>query len=340
MTLSARILFALVAYALLVVASTPDVRAEVVAVFYFDNNTGDKEYDVLQKGFADMMITDLAEVPGITVVEREKLEVLLDEVKLQKSPYFDKKTAIKMGRGLGARYAVTGAFYAAKPKLRIDVRMIDISTGKVTLTSKVTGPQEQIFELEQQLVAKFIAGLGKSTGKAVAAPTGRPRTKVPDVDVLVDYSKGIDLADRGNYEEAEKTMARVIRRAPTFALARIKRDQFIKRLSAAKTRRRDIRAGRSMSLAKQAEDFLADNDLARLSKKEAQRYLAYRVLRGRFIASTLSKHLGDSGYRMIRPGHERKARKLMKAYYSNARLLIKELDQYAADHSRRLPNGT
>ena len=48
-----------------------------VAVLYFDNNSPNREYDVLQKGLADMLVTDLSQVESLQVVEREKLQALV-----------------------------------------------------------------------------------------------------------------------------------------------------------------------------------------------------------------------------------------------------------------------
>src|SRR5262249_5479282 len=131
-----------------------------VAVLYFDNDTGDKSFDPLGKGLADMMVTDLAGVPGIQVVEREKLEALLQELKLQRTRYFDPKTAQKIGRGVGAEYAVTGSFVSIAPDIRIDVRVIRINTGEVVTARKVTGGKDRFFELQQELAAALIEGLG------------------------------------------------------------------------------------------------------------------------------------------------------------------------------------
>src|SRR5215470_4700728 len=127
-----------------------------VAVLYFDNDTGDQSFDPLGKGLADMMVTDLAGVPGIQVVEREKLEALLQELKLQRTRYFDPKTAQKIGRGVGAEYAVTGSFAAVAPDIRIDVRVLRIATGEVVVARKVTGQKERFFDLQQQLAAALI----------------------------------------------------------------------------------------------------------------------------------------------------------------------------------------
>ncbi len=329
------------AFVCFLLAAATDVRpalgAEkpVLAVLYFDNNTGDKEFDVFQKGFADMMITDLAGVEDITVVERDKLQALLDEINLQKSSYFDKKTAIKLGKGLGARYAVTGAFQAVKPNLRINVRLIDIASGKVVVGTQVTGKDSEIFELEQKLVGKFVSAM-----KATFAPSGFARTKVPDVDTLLDYSKSIDLADSGDFRRASEAMSFVISRAPTFALARIRKDEMVRRLAAARVRRENTILEKRKVLAANAERYLNKQKLSRLSQDQAKNYIAYRAIRGRFIMQALIDELSDNrGLRVVLSGKENKVKKLMKAYYGNGALLIRELELYAKRFTKTYPNG-
>ena len=301
----------------------------VVAVFYFENQTNDKDFDVLKKGFADMMITDLAEVEGIKLVERARLQDLLDEIELQKSPYFDKETAVKLGKGLNANYAVVGSFQSIKPRVRINARMVEVDTGKVVVGRKVIGKPEEIFDLEQELVKELVVGIKKTY-----TPSFRPRTKVPDVDTLVEYSRGIDLADQGLYDDAEKALAKVISKAPSFAMARTKRDEFIKRMAAARKVRTDIRAGRTVDMAQATEDFLKKFPLASLNQDEAKIYLGYRVLRGRFLVRALLKELTPGSPRLVRPARKKQAVRLIKAYYANFELLIQEFDLYAKRYAR------
>src|SRR5215831_11843002 len=76
---------ALVLSALLAATPAAPVAARpppTVAVSYFDNNTGKAEYDPLAKGLADMLITDLGQLQALRVVEREKLNQILAELKL------------------------------------------------------------------------------------------------------------------------------------------------------------------------------------------------------------------------------------------------------------------
>src|SRR3954470_1040503 len=84
------------------VARAQDTRP-VVAVLYFDNNSIGKDradYDGLGKGIADLLITDLAASPRLRIVERERVQKLLEEQSLTKSGAIDANTAVKLGKVL------------------------------------------------------------------------------------------------------------------------------------------------------------------------------------------------------------------------------------------------
>lgn len=215
-------------------ALAPAARAApplVVAVLYFDNNSSDRQYDVLQKGLADMLITDLASVESLEIVEREKLQKLIEELRLQRSRYFDPKTAQKLGQGVGARFAVTGALAALDPELRLDVRLIEVATGKVVLADKVVGPKSKFFDLEQQLVQKFVSGLQVRSARAEA------RAGAVDVGTLLKYSQGLDQVDRGDFQAASKKLAEVVSDSPDFTLGKEKYAAIVRRLREAVKRR-------------------------------------------------------------------------------------------------------
>lgn len=305
----------------------------VVAVLYFDNNTGRQELDVLQKGLADMMLTDLSSVESITVVEREKLEALLAELKLQRTKYFDKKSAAKIGRGLGAKYAVTGTYAAVDPQIRIDVRLIEIETGKILVAEKISGEARKLFELQQVLVGKFVGALNVKLRRRPGA-----RGVAPDLDGLLQYSKSVDLADRGELDQARAALQEVIKRAPAFALARAKQEELRKLLARAGERRVEVMSDSAVQLGKNIEAQLA-RDFAGLDEESAKKYLAYRAARAWMIARAMTPHLAPKGLRFVRRGHEDQVLRLMRAWYANGELFLKELGTYAERFTKVYPNG-
>lgn len=219
---------------LLVMAPAMTARAagSTLAVLYFDNNSGQKQYDVLGKGMADMLITDLTKYSGLQVVEREKLEAVLKELNLQKTEYFDPKTVQELGKGLGAGYALTGAIFTAGQDMRIDTRVIEVASGRILLAEKVQGPIDRFFDLQVQLTEVFVKGLGDQLSRQArrklikAAKAGR----VDDLDTAVDYALAIDLADRGDYAKASEQITRVLEREPDFELAQARQEEILKQI--------------------------------------------------------------------------------------------------------------
>jgi TolB-like protein len=253
------------------VVSEPSGDSVVVAVLYFDDNTGDAAFGPLRKGLADMMITDLSAVPGVRVVEREKLQQLLMELKLQQSTFFEKATAQRIGKGIGARYVVTGAIAKWDPEIRLDLRMIEVASGKVVLAEKVVG-QMSIFALQQELVRRFLAGLRlRTTPPALTS-------RVPDTARLLVFSRGLDLVDRGELEAASKTLAMITSGAPEFKLARDREVEILARLRAARGLRDMAIAADRRTLFDNAERYLSSHDMKKLDAAEAEFYLGYRLL--------------------------------------------------------------
>jgi curli biogenesis system outer membrane secretion channel CsgG len=67
----------------------------------------------------------------VEVVERQRLVKALEELKLGSSELADESTRLRLGRISGARLMVFGGYMAIGGKMRIDLRLVDVETGKV-----------------------------------------------------------------------------------------------------------------------------------------------------------------------------------------------------------------
>ncbi len=185
-------------------ASTARAESTSLAITYFTNNTGDAAFDPLGRGLADMLITDLSHVETIQVVERQRLNEVLSEIELGASKFIDPKTAAKMGKGLGARYIVTGAFISIDPALRIDGRVVEVSTSKVVFSTKVEGKKNELFLLEKELATALLQGIGVKASPRQAAKMGRVATE--SFDAFKEWSSGLAALDRGDIEAAKRAL--------------------------------------------------------------------------------------------------------------------------------------
>ena len=201
-------------------ASTTE--AKTIAISYFDNSSGDARYNALSKGIADMLITDLSKVKGITIVEREKLEKLIGEIKLGQSKYFDPATAQKLGKGLGAQNILTGSFYLLDNTIRIDARLIDVETGGIITAEEVTGNKNNFFSLHQQLANLLSKNLNVAYTPNLSG-LYKPDEKVA-FTAVVDFSNAIELQDQGMSADAEALLEKTIKTYPKFNFAKNKLD--------------------------------------------------------------------------------------------------------------------
>lgn len=308
-----------------------------VSVLYFDNQTGKQEYDVLRKGLADMMIVDLVAWDGVEVVEREKLEAVLAELKLQRTKAFDQATAAKLGKFLGAHYLVSGTIVAVDPQLALTARMVKAEGSVVVAEAKVQGPKDKVFDLEQELVDKLTASVDLKV-KNLAA---RRKVKAPNLEALLAYSTAIDLSDAGKEQEAQAKMQEVVSKAPGFLMAREKKEEILKKLKEVEKRRADMVTESALELARRTAAVLKETAaFESLDEKGQKRRLAARVAQARFLARLLKKSLSwrRESFRVVLAGKEKDAEKVVRGWIDNQRALVLEVAAHEAAFRNASPS--
>jgi TolB-like protein len=243
----------LVLTALLLLAPARAAAPLRVAVLEFDNATKDKDLDALGKGLQSMFTTDLATLQTLEVVERARLKDVQAELKLARGKGFDKASASKLGKLSGATHLFVGSYTVLGEQMRLDGRLLEVSSGKVLLAEQMGGEKALFFELEQKLVQKVIAALGVAVLPKEKAQLARPHTA--DFAALRKFSEGIQAFDEGRLEEAMKALSEAKSIDADFKLASLTLSEY-ERLSA------EVRA--KAEVAGKVED-----ELQRLEKNKA-----------------------------------------------------------------------
>jgi TolB-like protein len=220
-----------VCVALLLALAAHAEGKRTVAVTYFDVNGGGEDYRALGKGLADMLITDLFAVKSIALVEREKLNVALDELKLAKSPYIDPKSAVKLGKGLSATHLLTGAINVVGGKMRIDARVLEVESGEVKQSKNVEGDAQEFFALEKELVELLVAALDLKPDLKEKAALRKSQTE--SFDAIRGYSKGLDALDRGDSSAAQAAFAAASKADPAWPALKTALERLNRTLDAA-----------------------------------------------------------------------------------------------------------
>ncbi|AGC45352.1 putative adenylate cyclase [Myxococcus stipitatus DSM 14675] len=140
-----------------------------VAVMPFRNLNEDAALNWLARGLAETLVSDLRANGSLVLVEREQLDAAVSELKLQTDTLTTESSAVRVGRLVGARTIVIGSIQRARDTLRINARFIDVETGTVLDTAKVTGPAERVFSLQDELAARLLGAPVKPRSKRPAA---------------------------------------------------------------------------------------------------------------------------------------------------------------------------
>lgn len=200
---------------------TKNINAKRIAVIYFENTSGDATLDKLKKGIADMMITDLSNINMISIVERDRLEEILKEQKLNNSKDFDPNTASKLGKLLGAEIILTGGYFEMMGSLRVDARFIDVQTGKILKSDGVDGTTSSFFKLQKQLTWKIIKNLDTKVSEEEKSFINKQEkeTKISFEDAQ-KYSEALDYFDKGNLSKSKQILNTLLKKYPNFQSAK------------------------------------------------------------------------------------------------------------------------
>src|SRR5204863_5351444 len=113
---------------------------------------GDSSLQPLSRGLAELLLTDLAMVRSLRMLERIQVGALLDELKLSESGRADPATAARVGRLLRAERMVQGvASIQQNGPVRMSAAVVK-GDGTVRSGAQVNGTFKQLSDLEKQLV--------------------------------------------------------------------------------------------------------------------------------------------------------------------------------------------
>lgn len=162
----------------------PFADRPVIAVIDFRNKTGNPGYDNLMEGITGSMISELQSTKHFRIIERERLNAILDELKLNLGGLVNPDKAKEVGKILGVDALLFGNLSSVKysknkqtifiawteeqkVEVDMDARLVNIETGEVLAASKAPS-----FVKQRNWVAFWFARLGKKTDKNAIIQTG------------------------------------------------------------------------------------------------------------------------------------------------------------------------
>ncbi len=192
-----------------------------IAVLPFDNSGSygqDKEnFDALQKGIAGMLISELAANPGARVVERDAIEKLLAEQNLGAAGKVTPETAAKVGKLVGARYVITGAFIDFYGDFRLDARLVNVETSEIVKVESDRMQRDHLFDIIRAVASRLMKDTNLPPLPRQSSEQ-RMNRQVP-TEALTFYSKALLYQDRGQKDKAVEMYQRALAVFPEYTEA-------------------------------------------------------------------------------------------------------------------------
>lgn len=201
-------------------AGTPPLPNSV-AVFPFRVTAADSSLRPLERALAEFLSTDLSVTGRLHVLERARVQLLLDETALARSGRVDSATAARGGRLLGAASVVQGHVGGSERALEMEVRVARVTPTGAQPAGEPLGQRGgagALFDMQKGLAIGIHRQLGVELTPAERERVMRRPTE--NLQAVLAYGRGLEAADAGDFARAVQHFMEAATLDPGFAAAR------------------------------------------------------------------------------------------------------------------------
>ena len=197
---------------------TPDPGMKTMAIIDFKNRSVSHkaQYDPMEQGFADLMINRLNNSTNLKVVERERINWILNEIKMQHQ--YDMEGAVRLGKQLGVQTVLLGSFIIVGDQIWLGARLVKVETSQILLTDEVKGDLDNFFDLVDKLGNKIADNIKVTLKKE----TPEEVSQAPSLDAIMAYSVGLSYLESNDYKNAYDKFEEALKIDPNYQKAKLK----------------------------------------------------------------------------------------------------------------------
>ena len=155
-----------------------------IVVLPFENMGGDAEQEYFVDGVTESLTTDLWRMSGMLVIGRNTAFTY-------KGKHVDLK---QIGHELGVRYVLEGSVQRSGNRMRVNAKLIDTETGNQLWAERFDKPVADLFDMQDEIVARLAGQLGTQLITAEA----RRAERAPNPSSMDVYFQGMACAAKGN----------------------------------------------------------------------------------------------------------------------------------------------
>ncbi len=175
------------------------------------------------RAVAAMIMVDLAKVPALTVLERDKIELLAQELKLGDSALVDPASAARPGRLLGAGTVVAGSVYnepapggPGAGRYRLNAAISDVARSRLIGQNEAEGKQAEFFVLQKRIVHAILDTLDIRD-----RPGSVDHIHTRSWEAYARFARGLQLLADNRFAEARQAFLGALEIDPAFTMAEV-----------------------------------------------------------------------------------------------------------------------
>ena len=151
-----------------------------IAVLPFDNLTGDERQDVFVDGITDALVTTLARVPDLFVIDRGTT------FNYKNKPRNTKDVAEE----LGVHYVLQGSVQRSAERVRINAQLVDALSGETIWADDYDREVADIFELQDDITGRVMTELQVTLTQGEQARMSHQQTN--KIDAYINFLQGVE----------------------------------------------------------------------------------------------------------------------------------------------------
>ena len=192
-----------------------------IAVISFENQTGDKAYDYLQKAIPNLLITNLEQSKYLRVTTWERMYDLLKQMGKEEVEIIDSDLGFELCRMDGIDAIVLGSFTKIGNMFATDVKLLDVATKQILRSANSKGKgEDSILETQiDELSHDISQGVGLSERKIKETQQRIADVTTTSMDAYNYFLRGREDYEKFYFEDARKFLEKAVKLDSTFATA-------------------------------------------------------------------------------------------------------------------------
>ncbi len=159
-----------------------------IAVLPFENMTGDPKQEYFTDGFTEQIITSLSKISSLFVISRNSTFTYKGKpVKVQ-----------QVSKELGVRYVLEGSVQKFSSRIRINVQLIDATSGQHVWAESYDRDLKDIFDLQDEVILKITSAMSVNLTAGEQARAWAEGTK--SLEAYLKLMQGREYLRKGNRE--------------------------------------------------------------------------------------------------------------------------------------------